>query len=76
MSRVVKHGTRWVVAYQRGRVWIGPAHTGKPNAPLALVGTLDHVAEHGYTYANRSEAVARAAEFYPFDNTAFERRAA
>jgi hypothetical protein len=76
VSRVVKFGDKWVVAYRRGDCYIIPAHTGVKDAPLAYVGTLEEFAQFGYLYARQGDAVKRATEIYPFHNTAFERKAA
>ena len=76
MSRVVKFGTKWVVAYQHGDRFIIPAHTGQKDAPLAYVGSLEEFAHLGYIYARQGDAIKRAAELYPYHNTAFERKAA
>lgn len=76
MSRVVRHNGHWFVAYPRGRLWVAPGHTGMKDAPLAVVGTLDQVVVWAYGYKNKADAIKRAEEIFPYDNTAFHKEAA
>lgn len=75
-SRVMKFGTKWVVAYMRGDRYVIPAHTGNKDAPLAYVGSLEEFGHLGYVYAREADAVKRARELFPYINTLFERKAA
>ena len=76
MERVVKHGTRWYVAYRRGSMWVAPTRIGEKDAPLAVVGPLEYVVEHAYGYANERDARKRATDLFPYDGSAHDRRKA
>ena len=72
MSRVVKHGSRYFIAWEREGTWVAPCKDGA----LAIVGPFEVVVTKAPSFTRKAEAEAAAKQLYPFANTAFDRSAA
>ena len=72
MSRIVKQGTRYLIAWERAGTWVAPCSDGA----LAIVGPFEVVATKAPSFIRKAEAEAAVKQLYPFANTAFDRSAA
>lgn len=73
MSRVVKHGSRYLIAWERAGTWAAPCKDG---GAIAVVGPFEVVATKAPSFTRKAEAEAAVKQMYPFANTAFDRSAA